>query len=117
MKLSDEDRAKLGGPEWLEFEDRLSTREAEQIEAAGMSYRELLALNKPATAPAKAWRLAVWLCLNRAGVEIPLDEVHFNLFGLEPEIVGVGKAPSAKSGSRTRPASAATSTRPSRRKA
>lgn len=107
FRLSAEDRERLGGPEWLDFDERLSTQEAEKLEAAGADPYALgtLRSSKPTV---EALRIVIWLCLTRIGVDVKFEDVHFDLFALDAEREP-GKAPSARSGSRTRGRSAASS--------
>jgi hypothetical protein len=111
--LSDEDRERLGAPEWIEYDPQnLSANDAATIEVAGGNWR--------------AWpgqsitslRLAVLLALRKAGKDVTFDDVDFNILGGRFEAASPGKAPSAKGSARTRSTSAGTSrTSTSRRKA
>lgn len=98
LRLSDDDRARYGGPEWLPWDSaRLTVSEAELLqELLGVSvttYRtSWMASGEPAT-----WRWGLWLSLRRLGVEVPWDDFDPDLLGAiarkpaEPE----GKDPSS----------------------
>lgn len=104
IRLSDEDRERLGCPEWLEVDlDRYSVAEAQKAEEAGL----------PAGAYLGSGFLTllsrIWIGLFRAGVTPPAsvaDMEFINLAGLLVENESPGKAPSARSGARTRSTSA-----------
>lgn len=113
IRLADEDRKRFVCPEWLEWDQRVDTREAEAVEEQGADPLRLLNELTGGNPSIRAIRLMVWLALRRSGVDIPFSECHFDLaFAVER---AEGKAPSAKSGSRT-PGRSAASTPPSRPK-
>ena len=113
ISLSAADQKRLGCAEWLEWNEELSTVEAEAIEEAGASPYDMGSLTT-ANPTTKALRLMVWLSLRRSGVDVELAGFDFNLFGLRFDRAP-GKAPRARSASRT-PAPSASSTPRSRRK-
>lgn len=93
IRLSDADRERIGGPEWLDCSlDLLPVREAEAIEdATGIEPLEAIKLMIPAREPhptdpaliryrytPRGMRLRVWLGLHRAGVEVSFDELDFD---------------------------------------
>lgn len=104
IKLSDDDRATLGGPEWLEFDASvLMTDEAEVIEESfgifAEDWLELLASDQ-GKRPVKAMRAVIWLALTRAGLNVDPAAVRFDLLGIDTQPtageVDAGKAqPSA----------------------
>lgn len=111
--LTAEDRERFGCPEWLEFTS-VTTRDAEAFEDAGGMVGWFDEDNR---ARVSWWRSQVWLALRRIGISLKYDEVHFSLTGVRVETGETpGKAPSARSGSRTRKSSAS-STRASTRRA
>lgn len=105
IRLGDEDRAKLGCEEWLRFDERVRTDEAEAFEEAGGSLKAFIDRTT-----VRWWRAMVWLALHRAGVKANFDDVHFDLnaITLEDE---PGKAKSGANGSRTRRTSASSTPR------
>lgn len=82
--LAEEDRTQYEGcPERLPWDvNRLSIDEAIEVqERSGITpsqWRE--ALRDPS---AVVWKLAVWMCLNRAGLQIGYADVRFNWTALE----------------------------------
>lgn len=112
IRLGDEDREQLGCPvEWLEFEDRVLTGEAEEFEAYGGALKHFIDRTT-----VRWWRAMVWLGLYRAGVKKAFDDVQFNLAAVQIE-EEPGKAPSsAPDGSRTRRTSASSTRRSTRSK-
>ncbi len=105
LRLSDEDRERLGGPELLPFEPRdITNREIIQIGRLGYRTPAVFrrALSKRGDdMDIAAWTGAVWLSLRRAGVDVEITELEFNADELayapdpEPEepVVNEGKAP------------------------
>lgn len=82
LRLTDEDRARYGGDEWLEWDsNRLAYDEAEQLQellrVKFTAYPDFLGSGEAATI-----RWALWLSLRRAGVEVAWD-------GFKPELMGV----------------------------
>jgi len=113
IRLSDEDRERLGGPEWLEVDtDRFTVGEAQKVEEAGLPAGAFLGRGF-ATLLTR-----IWIGLFRAGVTPPAsvgDMEFINLAGLRVEDESPGKAPSARSGARTRSTSATPRTGTSKR--
>jgi hypothetical protein len=79
IRLADVDRARYEGcPEVLPWDSQaLSIDEAIEIEErSGLRPAEwATALAKPT---AVVWKLVVWLCLNRAGLQIGYSDVRFD---------------------------------------
>lgn len=93
IRLSDEDRERLGAPEELDCSlASLPVREAEALEdATGIEPLDAIRLMSPKSEPhptdpglirirltPKGARLLVWLGLHRAGVSVPFDELTFD---------------------------------------
>lgn len=91
IRLSDEDRARLGiESEWIEFDlDQLMSDEAEQMEAAGYFLDDFLTELRPATdgqrRPVRALRTAVWMAARRSGCTVPWAEFNYSLVGTQFE--------------------------------
>lgn len=106
IRLGDADRERYGAPEWLEFTDALSIRDAKAFQAAGGKYMDFFKRDEPA-----GWQAIAWLALHRAGVAVKVDELEdldlaaVRLADSQPS----GKASSGGSG-RTRRTSAESST-------
>lgn len=100
LRLTDGDRARYGGGEWLEWNpDRLTYTEAVLLqERLGISVAEY-AKKWLAGGSADATRWALWLSLRRAGVEVDWDSFDPDILGtrvqrtVEPE----GKDPGPSS--------------------
>lgn len=110
LRLSDPDRARLGCPEWLEYDrDQLDLADAEALEAAGGRWFDY------AESTLAGSRARVWIALHRAGVTVtPYESLHFDVLGITYEDMPApspGKAPSKRSGPRTRSTSAASGRR------
>ena len=100
--LSEEDRTRLGAPEVIDYDQlSLSVEDAEAIDEAGGDWRRW------GTTQAGAFRAAIWLALRKAGSGISYTDVTFDIRALRV-VQAPGKAPSARSGSRT-PSTSATS--------
>jgi hypothetical protein len=97
LRLSDADRDRYGGDEWLEWDNtRLTVTEAELLqELLGVSvgvYRSTwLASGSPTVI-----RWALWLSLRRSGVTVPWDDFDPDLLAARyREGPPVGKGPSS----------------------
>lgn len=99
LRLSDADRARYGGPEWLDWDpDRLTYTEAvllqERVPVDVTTYvRTWLGGGSP-----EATKWAFWLSLHRAGVDVDWDTFDLDILGTrgqraEPE----GKDPGPES--------------------
>jgi hypothetical protein len=90
LRLAEEDRKRLGGPELLPFDlSDVTNREAIEIARFGYKtpnlFRKAL-YNRNSDEDGldwKAWTAAVWLALRRAGVEVDLLTFEFNCDRLE----------------------------------
>jgi hypothetical protein len=103
IRLSDEDRERLGGPEWLEVDlDHYPVELAETIEAAGGEWREFRN-DRPASI-----RMWVWVGLRNAGITVDLTSLTFDLIGTRQEVTP-GKDSSESDGDATPPDSPSTS--------
>src|SRR5260221_3140558 len=92
IRLTDEDRARLGCPEWLEVNlDHCPIELAEAIEVAGGEWRRFRAGGP------RSIKLWVWVGLRNAGVEVDLAELTFDVGEVEEEKEDPGKAPSPDS--------------------
>lgn len=82
LRLSDVDRARFGGDEWLEWDSsRLAYDEAEQLqELLGVKFTAYPEFLKSGEARGVRW--ALWLSLQRAGVDVAWDD-------FKPELMGV----------------------------
>lgn len=98
IRLGDEDRERLGCPEWMEADlDHVSVSEAEALDAAGGDWTDL------GERGARAMKSRVWLALHRAGVTVTFDDLEFNVMAARGE---AGKAEgSTDSESSTEPTS------------
>lgn len=78
IRLSDEDRERIGCEEWLTLDlTHLPVEEAEAIEeATGKTWDVVL------DSGAKAAKARLWFALKRAGVEVPFGELTFDLLGM-----------------------------------
>lgn len=78
IRLSDEDRERIGCDEWLELDlSHLPVEEAEAIEdATGKTWDMVL------DPGAKAAKARLWFALRRAGIEVSFAELTFNLLGM-----------------------------------
>jgi len=103
LKLSDEDRERLGAPEWIEYDPtRLMLDEAIAIQDhTGYGPDELgdalrgtpvVRHGEPVMGPGgrqrmrrdlRAWQSVVWVALHRAGVQVALPDLTFDLIGLD----------------------------------
>lgn len=101
IRLSDEDRARLNCPEWLEYTPKqITVTEAAQLEEAGgsvVNYR---------LGGALGIRDRVWVALHRLGIApatvADLNDLNLGDIGWEVPEVDEGKAPSASAARRTR---------------
>lgn len=83
FRLSEEDRARLGAPEVIEFEDRrLMLSEARKLQAAS-GYHPADFLDALRKSDPNAIAALVWLALHRSGVEVEYDAIDFDLGGFE----------------------------------
>lgn len=117
IRLSDEDRERLGAPDEIDCSSRLTVLEAEAIEEMlGIDVTSAAELMAPKREDVdedtvrfrlkpKGVRLMVWLGLYRAGMTVAFDGLTFdytNFIGsFEQAKRELGKAPSATSGSAT----------------
>lgn len=106
IRLSDADRERIGGPEWLEVDmTRLTTSEALKLEEAGIPYGEFHSKGLLAILT------RVYVGLLRAGVTPPAAAVDLDLdlVGMQAEAdPSLGKASSPKGSTRIRSRSATT---------
>lgn len=110
FSLSEEDRARLGAPEVIEYDQLgLSTQDAEALESAGVDWTIW------GGTTVGAIRAAVWLAMRKSGVAVDLAEVQFNIRQVSV-VEAQGKAPSARSGPRTPSPSAPTGRRSPRKR-
>src|SRR5258708_1999215 len=102
IRLSDEDRERLGCEEWIDVDlERLSVAEAEQIELAGGDF----ALFRGGRGP-RPVQTRVWVGLFRLGIApAKVADLEINLAALSAE-ESPGKAPSAPSDGSTSSTSA-----------
>jgi hypothetical protein len=115
LRLSDADRARYGGDEWLPWDSsRLTVSEAtllQELPDLGISvakYRaSWLASHEP-----QAFRWGLWLALRRSGVDVPWGDFDPDLLGaslrVDPEPEGkdpssTPPSPSGDGGSNTPP--------------
>lgn len=118
IRLSDDDRERLGCPEWITYDaNRLTTLEGKQLQKAGF--------DPPRKAIAEAWAAqfepidaetyrqaridydvytaVVWMALRRIGIQTTYAELEFDTVGMQwelepaPEVDG-GKGPSTPPG-------------------
>jgi len=120
IRLGDKDRADLNCPEWLALDlASLRLSEAEIIQqATGVPGHEVVEVllgdpvydeagkpmvedGYPMRRPSpRTWRARVWLALHRAGIEVDLAGLDFDLFAVtaepdpEPPADAAGKDPS-----------------------
>lgn len=105
IRLSDEDRERIGCDEWLDLDLAvLPTEEAEVVEeATGQTYGVLY------DDGVKGAKARAWLALHRAGVEVDFATLRFNLAGTtvqRPE----GKDESSSDDATSTPPTSASST-------
>lgn len=99
IRLSDADRERYGGPEWLDWdEEHLSVAEAEILqEQLGVAWTGYTSWLRESGVAAIKWCL--WVCLRRAGVVVDWAAFDPNLLAVaiertpEPEAEPEGKAP------------------------
>lgn len=87
IRLGDQDREYFGCDEWLPFDERVLTNEAEAFESFGGNLTAFTDAKKVAW-----WRAMVWLTLFRAGVKKAYDDIQFDLNALRIEDNAGGKA-------------------------
>jgi hypothetical protein len=116
LSLSEADRARFGAPEFLPIDlSTLTNREAVALQGLGFTPRSL---NRRLKAKEledgdfeldyAAWDALLWLALRRAGVEVDVHTVEYDVYGLrmladeevvplpaEPEDPGKAEAPEA----------------------
>lgn len=108
IRLGDDDRERLHCQEWLAFDERVRTDEAEAFEEAGGTLKDFVDRTT-----VKWWRATVWLALYRSGVKARFEDVHFDLSAITLQD-DPGKALSGEGGSRTRRTSASSTRRSTR---
>lgn len=86
LRLTDADRARYGGDEWLEWEpDRLTYTEAVLLQQhVGVDFGTYVK-SWLASRSADALHWALWLSLHRAGVTVDWDSFDPDLFGVRAE--------------------------------
>jgi hypothetical protein len=93
LRLSDVDRERLGGPEWLDLDHySVTAREAAILQRGFDLDGEHVAFEHPGEwrkalspdgdSPWAATLVLVWLALRRAGVQVALADLDFNLDSL-----------------------------------
>lgn len=100
LRLTDADRERYGGPEWLDLDlDCVTIEEAEAIDEAGGDWTDV------DTSTAKGTKTRIWLALYRANAKPPaFDEFSFNVIGLRGRSEGKDEG-SADESSSTPPTS------------
>lgn len=94
IKLGEADRARLGAPEVMRHDqNRMRLAEVRALAAGtGFTAEELAAGLNAGRLDAVA--ALVWLCLRRAGVDVPFDELDFEFGDLEMDVEdGQGNPP------------------------
>lgn len=94
FRLTDEDREQLKCPEWIEFDEKkLRVKEIRSIqEITGIEQDQWGAELERGHLDLMV--TFVWLALRRSGVEVPFEDVDFDIAGMQMEgVTDQGKAP------------------------
>lgn len=89
LSLSDADRERLGGPEWLDF-DTEDVEIGDMIHVQDVCGLDLLELLDRFPRDPRALKAAVWFGLKRAGVVHDFAALSFKAFGIGHDLNGAG---------------------------
>lgn len=80
LRLAEADRERLNCPEFLPLSlSSITNREAIVIKRLGFTTPRMLAKALGQTGQYEAWTAAVWLALKRAGVNVDVDSLEFDV--------------------------------------
>lgn len=100
VSLADEDRERIGGPEWLDVDIRdFDIDDCIDIqEATGLDF---FAFRRGFPNDPRAFKAVVWIALRHAGIVLDFAELHFKAYQGKWSDVTEGKAPEAQGESQT----------------
>lgn len=101
LRLTEADRQRFNCPEFLPISlDGLTNKEAIVLKKLGFPTPRLLVRALQESAQYEAWTAAVWLALKRAGIDVPVEDLEFDIAvevlgdeePADPVVVEEGKA-------------------------